>query len=322
MTLRDNELDQRVDELMLEAGHPAVPELRSALMSIGSLAFMPVPAPGPALAALMAGQPDAGLPDDLTRLRWLHRHRPSVVGIAVLTGMGLGVTGVAANDPEHYLFDSRVSIQQMAQDWTPGWSVPVTASAQAQGVSGEILPVALAGPAAIPRTPAQSHPPALVAPSPSPDISARQHKADDGAQQGAEQRNREQRSRAGKDVVGPVGSVANGKSTKLDAGAAATEAAIAEAAAIEAAAAAAKVDAGAAATNAIEATEAFAARTPDTDAQQLARTENSAESANVAPPAPELRPGASRWSGEKLDKESAARQASDSASGWHKKFRR
>jgi hypothetical protein len=62
MTTREDFSGGTVNQLLLDAGHSDVPELRAALLSIASLAQMQAPAPGPELAAMLAGPRD-----DLTR---------------------------------------------------------------------------------------------------------------------------------------------------------------------------------------------------------------------------------------------------------------
>ncbi|WP_426998047.1 hypothetical protein [Pseudarthrobacter sp. N5] len=133
-----------VDEMLLDAGHSTVPELRAVLMSLGSLAELPAPAPGAELAALMAGPHN-----DLSRRRWLRKHRPAVVGIAVLTGMGLGISGVAASSPVPQALGAGLSVQQLVQDWTQAWTVPV-ASRQSPAPGASTLPAALPPEAASP----------------------------------------------------------------------------------------------------------------------------------------------------------------------------
>lgn len=125
-----------VEELLLDAGHGNDPELRAALLAVGSLASLPAPAPSGKLAALLAecgdgsnggagdaaGTSDSG-PDELARRRGLRAHRPTVVGLALIAGMGLGVGGVAASSAIPGATGS-LSIQHMLEDWTPAWSLP------------------------------------------------------------------------------------------------------------------------------------------------------------------------------------------------------
>lgn len=122
---KDVDRDAIILELMLEAGITDAPELTDSLTALESFASMPAPVPGPALAAMLAGSAatagagsvataaadatagagsDAAvggstnsLPrDELAKRRQLRKHRPVVIGAAVLTAMGLGVGGVAA----------------------------------------------------------------------------------------------------------------------------------------------------------------------------------------------------------------------------------
>jgi hypothetical protein len=120
MTTRDDSSGGTVDRLLLDAGHADVPELRAALLSIAVLAQMQVPAPGPELAAMLAGSRD-----ELTKKRWLRQYRPAIVGLAVLAGMGLGVSGVAATSQVSEGGSGRWSIQDLTTDWTPDWTLPL-----------------------------------------------------------------------------------------------------------------------------------------------------------------------------------------------------
>ncbi|WP_052500465.1 hypothetical protein [Arthrobacter sp. SPG23] len=128
MTTRDEVSAGTVDGLLLDSGHTDVPELRAALLSIASLAQMQVPGPGPELAAMLAGPRD-----ELTRKRWLRRHRPTLVGFAVLAGMGLGVSGVAATSQGAAEGSGLWSIQELTTDWAPDWKLPVGPGASNQG---------------------------------------------------------------------------------------------------------------------------------------------------------------------------------------------
>ncbi|MDR6506122.1 hypothetical protein [Arthrobacter oryzae] len=127
MTTREEFSGGTVDQLLLDAGHADVPELRAALLSIASLAQLQPPAPGPELALMLAGSRD-----ELTRQRWLRKHRPAVVGLAVLAGMGLGVTGVAATSQVSGDGAGPWSVQQLTTDWAPGWSLPLAPEAADQ----------------------------------------------------------------------------------------------------------------------------------------------------------------------------------------------
>lgn len=128
MTTRDDVSGGTVDRLLLDAGHTDVPELRAALLSIASLGQMQVPAPGPELSAMLAGPRD-----ELTKKRWLRRHRPTVAGLAVLAGMSLGVSGVAATGQVTATGSGPWSVQELTTDWTPDWMLPLEPAATGQG---------------------------------------------------------------------------------------------------------------------------------------------------------------------------------------------
>lgn len=123
MTSNASSLIRTVDEMLLDAGWADTAGwaddagLRETLLAVGSLASLPVPEPGPALAALLSGRTH-----QLARHRLLRKHRSTVVGLAVIAGMGLGVTGVAATGTAP---DAQAgsSIQQLLEDWAPAWSV-------------------------------------------------------------------------------------------------------------------------------------------------------------------------------------------------------
>ncbi|MFJ4264150.1 hypothetical protein ACIPYU_17060 [Paenarthrobacter nicotinovorans] len=91
MTFKDLERGKLVDELLLDADLGDAPDLRQALLAVGSFADAAAPEPGEELAAMLAGPHD-----DVSKRRWRHKHRTAVVGVAVVAAMGLGVTGVAA----------------------------------------------------------------------------------------------------------------------------------------------------------------------------------------------------------------------------------
>lgn len=80
-----------IDELLLEAGLSDDADMRAALLSLQELGNVPAPAPGPELAAMLAGPHD-----QLAKRRWQRKHRTAVVSVAVVAAMGLGVSGVAA----------------------------------------------------------------------------------------------------------------------------------------------------------------------------------------------------------------------------------
>lgn len=135
-----------VEDMLLDAGHAGDPELRRALLSLGSLASLRVPAPSGQLARLMAGygeeppaassevpdgwqgQRKSGAGDELAWRRQLRRHRPMVLGLALIAGMGAGIGGVAASSPAPGHAGSS-SVQQLLEDWSPSWSLPAQAAA-------------------------------------------------------------------------------------------------------------------------------------------------------------------------------------------------
>ncbi|MHA7296957.1 hypothetical protein [Pseudarthrobacter sp. MDT3-1] len=123
MTSNASSLIGTVDEMLLDAGGTDSAGLRKTLLALGSLASLPVPEPGPELAALLSGQTH-----QLARHRLLRKHRTTVVGLAVIAGMGLGVTGVAATGTSPDAQASS-SIQKLLQDWAPGWSIAGTPAA-------------------------------------------------------------------------------------------------------------------------------------------------------------------------------------------------
>jgi hypothetical protein len=130
-------LARTVDDMLLDAGETDA-RLRSALLSLGSLRSLPVPEPGAELAALLLSGPA----HQLERHRLLRRHRGSVVGLAVIAGMGLGVTGVAATGsvPDG---SANSSVQQMLADWSPAWTIAAAPLAVPEDAG---LPVELQAP--------------------------------------------------------------------------------------------------------------------------------------------------------------------------------
>jgi hypothetical protein len=126
-----------VEEMLLDAGLGHEAGLRHALLALGSLADQPVPTPSGQLAVLL-GVPlreapvDAARPgndvagskavDELGRRRRLRAHRPTVVGLALVAGMGMGVGTVAASSagPAH---TGSASVQQLLDDWTTAWTM-------------------------------------------------------------------------------------------------------------------------------------------------------------------------------------------------------
>ncbi|WP_461173813.1 hypothetical protein M1D93_03560 [Arthrobacter sp. Z1-9] len=133
--MQTNHLPDTVEDMLLDAGYGKDPQLRAALLALGSLASLPAPAPSGSLAVLLTepgtstGESDAigGLtesgPDELAGRRRLRAHRPTVVGLALIAGMGLGVGGVAASSAVPGRSGSP-SIQHLLEDWTPAWSLP------------------------------------------------------------------------------------------------------------------------------------------------------------------------------------------------------
>jgi hypothetical protein len=138
MTANASPLLSTVDEMLLDAGETD-PGLRATLLSLGAFAALPVPEPRPELAALLSAQPT-----QLARHRLRRRHRTAAVGLAVIAGMGLGVTGVAATASAPAPHASR-SIQHMLQAWAPSWTIAGTAAAS--GTAGNLAGEPAAEPA-------------------------------------------------------------------------------------------------------------------------------------------------------------------------------
>lgn len=113
-----------VDELLLDAGHADAPELRASLLGLRSLADLPLPAPSAELAVLLAGSVD-----ELALKRPLRKHRPTVVSVAVIAGMGLGVSGVAATSPNPGIRQGLVSVQNLDGGWAPHRAAPLGSTA-------------------------------------------------------------------------------------------------------------------------------------------------------------------------------------------------
>ncbi|WP_320537380.1 hypothetical protein [Pseudarthrobacter sp. IC2-21] len=122
MMANTSSLLDTVDEMLHDAGETD-PALRAALVSFGALGSLPVPEPRPDLAALLSAQTTL-----LVRHRLRRRHRTAAVGLAVIAGMGLGVSGVAATVSTPKVHAS-ASIQQMLQDWAPEWTIAGTLAA-------------------------------------------------------------------------------------------------------------------------------------------------------------------------------------------------
>lgn len=146
MTSASDNLATLVDDVLQDAGCGQDAELRDVLLSLGTMASLPVPAPTGELAALLAAgvpptaevpdsdEPTAELPheqprdqrhDELARRR--RRHRPTALGLVLVAGMGLGVGGVAAGTTT----PDGSSMEQVLEEWVP-WSRPA-ADASATG---------------------------------------------------------------------------------------------------------------------------------------------------------------------------------------------
>lgn len=167
-------LDARVEDMLLDAGAAGDAELRAALLSIGSLAVLPAPAPSGDLAKLFAAtnsssRPAADAPgDELARRRRRRTiHRPTLLGIALIAGMGTGIGGVAASSPAPGQVGS-LSVQELLADWSPSWSLTAQplatgmstpAETEAAEVTGQPIPAREPGPIA-------SSTPLPVAPQP------------------------------------------------------------------------------------------------------------------------------------------------------------
>ncbi len=138
MTSASDNLATLVDDMLQDEGFGQDAELRDALLSLGTMASLPVPAPTGELAALLAEgmpssaeaadpgelaaeqpheQPGAQPQDELARRR--RRHRPTALGLVLVAGMGLGVGGVAASTTT----PDGSAIEQLLADWAP-WSRP------------------------------------------------------------------------------------------------------------------------------------------------------------------------------------------------------
>lgn len=144
---KDIDRDAIILELMLEAGLTGTPELTDSLRALESFASMPAPVPGPALAAMLAGSAVGDTPpcDELGKQRRLRKHRPVVIGAAVLTAMGLGVGGVAAASGG-FSKGTPEFMQVLISGWAPAWTT--------------------APPSLVPPAPAQDSPKATSHPAP------------------------------------------------------------------------------------------------------------------------------------------------------------
>ena len=176
MTPQVSLLMDTVDEMLLEAGQEQDTELRAALLSLGSLASLPAPPPNAQLAALLACRPD-----DLSWRRRLRRHRPVIVGLAVVAGMGLGVTGVAAS-ASRPAEQASASVQELLEDWAPPWNVSGLPAAAPATV---LLPEAAPGKQEAPLRDTAKQPARGPATSPSAPAEAGFHDAGPGAREAA-----------------------------------------------------------------------------------------------------------------------------------------
>lgn len=215
MTPHASRLLETVDEMLLDAGQAHDSELRAALLSLGTLASLPAPAPNAELAALLAGPRD-----QLARQRLRRRHRPAVVGLAVIAGMGLGVTGVAASGSGHRQLSSP-SVQRLLEDWAPSWTIagaPTAAPAARLLTEPQPATAQEAEPAAEP-VPAPSNTPETAKPE------SAQPGAEAGEAAAAEKARTDDGGAAAKEAVGrpdpaPPGDAARKleKAQELDAG--------------------------------------------------------------------------------------------------------
>lgn len=136
MTPQTHHTADAVEGMLLDAGLGQDADLRRALLAVGALADLPVPEPTGKLAALLAagtcGAPgkvpqhsdatESAPGDEIGQRRQLRAHRPTVVGLALVAGMGMGVGTVAASStgPAH---TASTSVQQLLEDWSPSWTI-------------------------------------------------------------------------------------------------------------------------------------------------------------------------------------------------------
>lgn len=137
MTPHAHDTAAAVEEMLLDAGLGQDLELRRALLAVGSWGDVPVPAPSGQLAALLgAGTCDAPEEvrqgtkavkgksgDELGQRRRLRAHRPTVVGLALIAGMGMGAGAVAASPAGPAAPAGSLSVQQLLEDWSPSWTI-------------------------------------------------------------------------------------------------------------------------------------------------------------------------------------------------------
>lgn len=173
---KDIDRDAIIHELMLEAGMTDAPELADSLKAVKSFASMPAPVPGAALAAMLAGAAAAGDPmdelpiDELGKRRRLRKHRPAVIGAAVLTAMGLGIGGVAASS-SGFSKGTPDFMQSLISGWAPGWTtappslVPAAPAGDSPKVTTHPAPVGLPAPAVAPEPPFATGPGAALPPA-------------------------------------------------------------------------------------------------------------------------------------------------------------
>lgn len=150
MTSASDNLATLVDDMLEDAGCGQDTELRDTLLSLGTMAALPVPAPTGELAALLAaggampaaeprpretaaGQPGGQTRDELARRR--RRHRPTALGLVLVAGMGLGVGGVAASTTT----PAGSAIEQLLEDWAP-WDGPAADASAAGDGAGAASP--------------------------------------------------------------------------------------------------------------------------------------------------------------------------------------
>ena len=198
MTPNASSLLETVDEMLLDVGQAHANELRAALLSLGTLASLQAPVPSAELAALLAGPGD-----QLSRQRRLRRHRPAVVGLAVLAGMGLGVSGVAATASGQGQ-PSSPSVQHLLQDWVPAWNIAggVPSASPAAGLRPD------------PHGVAQQEAAPAAGPAPAKSRSARSRSAQPGAEAshatGAEKARTDDGGAIGRQAASAPGQAAQG----------------------------------------------------------------------------------------------------------------
>jgi hypothetical protein len=88
MTPQTDVLPVLVEDMLLDAGFGQDDRLRSALLSLGSLASLPAPVPSGELAALLAEDGASREGGELGRRRWLRAQRPPDGGAPVVPTRG------------------------------------------------------------------------------------------------------------------------------------------------------------------------------------------------------------------------------------------